>query len=396
MIANNRNNNSQLVSKAFLESVFFVGLFSIFFYLNYLIIFQKTSCWTDYRSHIFYAKQFFIDGKSVGFHHLGFHFLLFIFHKLFSLTFEYASVFVSSISLTATAFIIYKISIKELGNIYSNSVILLIAQSLMVVTPIFAAYYGISIYRGTWSPNVWHNPTIVLVKPFAFIVVYMFMSLYENDYLQKSYRYILAIVIFVSISIFMKPNFFICFAIAILIFIILKRSNKRLFIITFLIILLPSVFLIIQYLLTYNGTYDSSIGFGFFTIWDYFSSNIPGSIAFSMAFPLMLFIFSPRNALKDDRLLFAWILFLVGFVQFSFLTEEGPRKFHANWVWGYQIAMHILFVYSILHLFKEYGASNVRTKWANIKLYCLTIVYMLHYTSGIYYLMKIIGGGNCT
>jgi hypothetical protein len=190
LVAKNRNSNSQFVSKAFLESLFFVGLFSLFFYLNYLIIFQKTACWTDYRSHIFYAKQFFIEGKAVGFSHLGFHFLIYVFHKIFVVNFEYAAVFVSSISLTTTAFIIYRISVKELGDKYSNAVLLFVTQSLMIITSIYAVYYGIDIYRGTWSVNVWHNPTIVLVKPFALIVVYMFISLYKNENLQKSYQYL--------------------------------------------------------------------------------------------------------------------------------------------------------------------------------------------------------------
>lgn len=67
-------------------------------------------------------------------------------------------------------------------------------------------------YRGTYSPNVWHNPTLILCRPFSLWVilcVYQMLSAYKENRPMK--KYILGNMAAAFLSMWAKPSFLVVF-----------------------------------------------------------------------------------------------------------------------------------------------------------------------------------------
>jgi len=389
----NKTDNSRYI----VESGFFAGMFAVFFAVSYMLVFEKTGCWTDFRSHIYYANEFFVLGKEASFFHLGFHTLIYIFHSVFSVSLQYAAVFISSVFLTITALIMYLLLVHSYESKYGRSVLLIITLALMIVTSVYAGFYDINIYRGSWGPNAWHNPTLIVLKPFAILSVVMFLVMLESRSMQQSLVFMSGMSLVLLGSVLMKPNFFLSFSVASVLFMLVTRADSRL-VVKYGLVLVPSLsFILYQYFSTFDSAGQGGIAVELFAVWGYFTSNIPTSILFSILFPLALLLLSPVSVTSDRKLMFAWLLFIVALFQFSLLLEDGPRKLHANWVWGYIVSMHVLFLYSVVHLLNmNIRISAIPDKVGVSRLYILNIMFFLHFASGVYYYLKIMGGGDCT
>jgi hypothetical protein len=117
------------------------------------------------------------------------------------------------------------------------------------------------------------------------------------------------------------------------------------------------------------------------------------SILLALAFPLSVLTLRPINILKKNNFLLAsWIMVIVGILQVSFLAESGPRFKDWNFFQGYNIALNIVFIFSIIELARTANISGKISE--KIKVFFPISLLILHLVSGVYYFSKIFFGGS--
>lgn len=264
---------------------------------------------------------------------------------------------------------------------------------LLLVSPILLpALYDGRLYFGYLGINVFHNPTILLLKPLA-LVSFSYAAAYARGDRFTSIQTILACLM-TLLAATAKPSFTICIipALIVITFILLHRETRpdwRMLIMGFL---LPSILILLfQYIFTYsnaqvNGVYEgkSSIVLAPFLVMGAISSLLPLKFLCSAFFPLMAVICYPTAAKRDSDLYLAWIAFFFGAAYSYFLAETGPRMLHGNFLWSGQITLFILFVVSTRFIIKQSREIRLSTALRrDRKLMFCSIIFSLHLMSGL-------------
>ena len=113
------------------------------------------------------------------------------------------------------------------------------ALLLCLVGPVWLPWFSRSIYLGQESPNVWHSPTQIMVRPFALLAFYLTVRIYRRwraaegfpklAYASKREAALYAILI--TLSVWAKPCYFqvIVPALGVLLLVDLVRSRGKSF-----------------------------------------------------------------------------------------------------------------------------------------------------------------------
>ena len=111
----------------------------------------------------------------------------------------------------------------------------------------------------------------------------------------------------------------------------------------------------------------------------------------SIAFPLVILVFSLKELYKDKNYFFAWLMTGIGFLEAALLAETGSRANDGNFVWGYSFAIFYLFVISFvkwLQLWQK-GRQNTISKI----LFTVGMLVLLYQTyCGVYFYLRLLGG----
>lgn len=387
-IVNNGLKNEQIRKvDNFLFIVCSVCIFAVTFYITSKLTLNDN---TDYFFHTSSAIKF----KEKAFTSLTYplwHFIVFIFSNTF-LSSENASAFVSALINT----VLYLILVK----IFRNTKIRLpeiIAFVLSFVTAIYIPFYNSNIYLGQGSPNIWHNPTNLMVKPFALVAFFLIVKICNNIKNTKCQKkeYILLMVL-MTFSVLAKPSFFQGIVPALGVYIVInlviyKFKNIKQFL--FLCVAFVPSFLVVVYqyyvsFVTSDGA--GGIGIGWFVAKSIFSPNPWISLLLVIAFPLIYLILNVKKLKSETDLQLAWLLFVVTWLMGSLLYETGPRMNDGNFGWALQLAYYILFVVSAKNLFCEKVFLNSMEKKQLFKRVLLILVLSAHFVSGIMYVYYFI------
>lgn len=349
----------------------------------YIPILIKMSGAYDYIIHMRAALQFYATGDLHSSHFL----YQLLISAVYFLTKNIDISYISTLSLcvVATALLIYTYIHNNKANPYTSAAASL---ALLVVTPIYILFYvDHHQYFGYIGINVYHNPTMILLKPIALILFIKFaLSLESPLPTHKNKLSILYFILLIVLSALAKPSFLICFMPAVAFFLLISALKKTYspWAISCIGVILPAVsILLIQYYLTYADQQlsyyqaKSSIALAPFQFVNHYSSYIFPKFLLSIAFPALIFVLYFSQVRKCRVLLFAWTTFLIGAFQYYFLIETGPRSFQGNFSWGAQITLFILFVVSMRHLMKN-SAVITSNKINNIKMITCWTVFSLH------------------
>lgn len=389
-----------IFSKAFIFTLFF----SLGFYITYNQVFNDFP--SDIMAHINHVNQF-TPGHEVEVAYPMWHLLVYKVSNFFNITFRQSAVIVTSlviVALAITIFTIVKFSLKyELSRLSENKkehLYLVMTAALMIMTAVYVPFFNKNLYVGQANCAVWHNVTLLMVKPFAFFSLYMTIMFFET----KKIKWFLSSTLVILLSIYAKPSFIISFLPAVFIFFVLfcirqtehnnlqvlpyitnmvKRFKQE---ISFLVILsiLSSIVLWGQYTATYKGATTSTIVFDFLGVWSLYTPNVFGSLLLTFLFPIAVFLLVDKK--ESNTYLLAGIMTIISVILFAVFAEEGPRYAHGNFGWSLQVSVHIFFTMSLIVFVKNY------THLQNWKKYILSITLSLHIISGVFYLIKILKG----
>jgi len=309
-------------------------------------------------------------------------------HIIPSISIGIVAVIFSSICVTTIyhfTFLILKYFLKEYYSIFSLQ---LFSFILIIVISIYIPCFNRNFYLGQWSPNIWHSPTMFLLKPFALISAVLMALLLQYKELTFKKQFILSTCL--CLSALAKPSFVFSFLPAIALYQLIynplnfKLHKKLLFIV------LPTLLVLVwQYFSTYfldiSSTLDlkDKIIFTYFGVTKLYTSNVFISLLLAIAFPTLVCLIDFKAFLKNKILILMWLNTFIAYLQSSFLAEEFKFD-QAAFSFGYSISLTLLFIFSLIHFLQliKIEQNNSQTK------YCYYFVWLLlyiHLISGVCY-----------
>jgi hypothetical protein len=146
-----------------------------------------------------------------------------------------------------------------------------------------------------------------------------------------------------------------------------------------------------QYYITYTQhavVSQNQIAFMPLGVMSHYSRNLAAKFILSMLFPALVSVAYFRAGRTDKRLLFAWLLFLLGAVYTYFLAEVHPERSRSrftagNFLWSGQIGLFLLFVCATAFFLRQVrgGAGAPR----EVRAIVCVLAFGAHVVSGMYY-----------
>ncbi len=207
--------------------------------------------------------------------------------------------------------------------------------------------------RGMLNFNVYHNPTYIMMKPFAIFSVWFFLRL-MNKYTEKGIK-VSEWFIFSGLMLLttlFKPNFMIGFSVSMLCVLIFDFIRHRGKIFLRCVALGTTVFpslavMLYQQITLFGADTDSKMQIGFMVGLRAMAYHPGFKILLSMVFPIVILAFVFKDLLKDRKYTFGWLHMIINLGITCFVYETGHRLSHGNFLWSSFFAIGILFIVSI-------------------------------------------------
>ena len=273
---------------------------------------------------------------------------------------------------------------------------------LHLVGAAYVPLYNKEPYLGQGSPNIWHNPTTIVVRPIALLIFLLVVSIviqakkedFENNI--PAGRAVLTAILLV-LSCLAKPSFVQVFYPAIftlmVIWLIMYKGKNLKTALQLLLVCLPSLaVMILQFVIAFYGGNKNSGGITIapFAVAGARTRSIPISMLLVLAFPLMMLLLSAIRKSFSWGDAFAWLLLLWGLVWRLLLAEKGERTWHGNFSWGYMLAVYIVWYMAVRNYLKFYFSEQMTGNKRGVGFVLATILLAAHLVSGIYYLIYLV------
>jgi heme/copper-type cytochrome/quinol oxidase subunit 4 len=310
-------------------------------------------------------------------------------------SFEIAAVVVTVLSYIAVALLIF-IHLSQKweadGKRMNPWLVGLITVAAMLVGPIFLFTFPDRMYLGYITGNPYHNPTQLLLRPFALLLFY---HAYNNLYARRNLGNILIAAVLIVAATQSKSNFTLTFlpALAILALIQIRKLKDLNWLYVIFGLGIPAfATLAAQYFISFTGDRVDSIIFAPFKAILMFVPNVWILLLFtllSILFPLIVTFFYWKQARINLRLRLAWINFGVAFV-IAILFSQVINMASLNFWWGPSIGLFILFV-ECIELAGNNGMFSFREPSHKVQQIVGRAVFSLHLLCGImFYLNSVL------
>ena len=285
------------------------------------------------------------------------------------------------------------------------------ALVLSLVSALYVPWFNDKPYLGQGSPNPWHNPTTIMVRPIGLLIFMLVMGEcmrvsragFRRGQGLRFWKGVLIAVLLV-LSNLSKPSFVQVFYPAIFLLMVLwlfvYRFRNFGFALQLLVCCLPSVALMgLQFMAAFYGSSNSDsagVMIAPFKVAGLYTDNIAVSTLLVLAFPLVMLLCSVIRRTFDWTAAFAWIMLLVGMAEKFLLAEGGSRMSHGNFSWGYTLALYFVWFIAVRD-FALWGSAMRAEPGTGARkvlpalVFCFSgILLMLHLFSGLYYLYYLI------
>ncbi len=316
----------------------------------------------------------------------------------------YAGCLVTACSIEAV-YLIYNVLFKKMLRQLDRRMIPVASLVLCLVSAIYMPWYTTQIYRGQDTPNVWHNPTQLMVRPFALIAFWMTVRIYrrlrEGDgWRTKAFESrgeVVAYAFVLMLTVWAKPCFVQAFipGLAILMIVDLIRSRGKAFLFCFKVACayIPAALLTLMNLL-FNFGSDSGNGIeiAFLDVWSHSAKNIPLSFLLLFAFPLFVFIVDWRRLLPSVEGRLSLSNLAVATLMKLTLAETGSRRYHGNLSWSYGLAAVFVWFLAMRNFLDMMFSDRLTGKKYTVVAIVGWTLLFLHLLTGILYYIKIVSG----
>ena len=377
----------RLLAALFFTCVFAAGI---------LLFRQQVQHGVDLPLHIAFAEQYAAGKGSLP--HPAFHLATAWTACATGMRVADAAVLVLALLLTITAVTVHTLLRWFLKDVCGAGAVLLLTAALMVTSALYAPFFNPHMYLGQSSPNIWHNPTVIMVKPFALVCTTLVVAFLNDKRLQARVGFYLGVALLLLLSAFAKPNYVFVLLPAVAVYLLLRHCcDWRLYGKT-LLLFLP-VLLVLGYQFTQAFAMRGApvsrerdqIILDWFRLWHRWTPSIGVSLLLGLAFPLSVAACRFRAVLRNDYLVVAWLMTVMGALQFGLLAEKVKYK-HGNFSWGYGIALTLLFLFTAVEYAKWLREPGPRSAGEKARLACASGVFALHVLTGWFYFCSVLSG----
>jgi len=304
-------------------------------------------------------------------------------------SYEIAAVVVTVLSYIAVALLIFNRLSKKWGadgKRISPWFVGFITVAAMMVGPIFLFTFPDQMYLGYITGNPFHNPTHLLLRPFALVLFY---HAYNNLYARRNFKNILIAAVLMVAATHSKSSFTLTFLPALCILALIQYRKLKDLNWLYLIFGLgiPGVItLVLQYYISFTGERADSIIFAPFRAILLYVPNVGILFLFtllSVLFPVAITLLYWKETHSDLRFMLAWLNFFVALI-IACLFTQVINMVSLNFWWGVMIATFILFV-EIIWLAGKYNVFAVREQTGKVKRIIVLLFLGLHLLCGIIY-----------
>ncbi len=273
----------------------------------------------------------------------------------------------------------------------------LISFGSMFVTALYLPWFSNQIYLGHGGPNTWHNPTALIVKPFAIVSFFLICDLCKNirnnEALTKKDYIVLAVS--VLLSVLAKPSFFQCIVPALGIYIltiliIRKGANIKGYICMVISFVPAFIPVLVAFITAFYSEEGDGVGFGWMELWKYSSPHPLFSFFTVIVFPLAYVILNLKRAVSETAIQMALLTLLSGFLEYSLLFEKGKRMHDGNFGWALDLSYFIIWIVTTMYFFKDWLMIGKNSKKTLCKNSILMVIWLLHLASGMYYVIQFL------
>lgn len=387
-LANKKIDKKTLVG--FILFIVFIFCSSFFLFYNQSFRTQGKFYGPDLEEHIQLAVQYFSHQTYLP--HPGIHTVCYYFSKITGISLQYSFILVLSLCVVAIVVMIFLILLNFLREYYSSGFVLLLTFLSLLLSAIYVPFFNKNIILPQGSPNVWHNPTLIAIKPFVFIAFMLMISFFIHSEYQNKFKYYFLIAGTLLFCNWIKPNFVLSFLPAMAIWISITYPRRWILYLKSLALVLPCIiYLSIQYFATYNSGIKEGIIFDFLGVMKLYSPNPYFSLFLGTAFPSLLILFRFKKVFKNPYFLVGFLNLVIAILQMMFFAEWPQRYRHANFIWGYLIALQIMFIFGEVEFFK-WWVEKKKSVSEYIRIGIVSIALGLHFLSGLYYTVRIWSG----
>ena len=417
------------------------GLFA----LVYAVVFNyRLSMSSDYTLHAVWAIAMTPDKMLSCFYDGSEH----LWHLCVKLLFTYVvpNMWAAAAIVTAAAdaiayFLVYKCLETALPEKFPRWLLAILTAAVFVVNALTLPGFDFYISRG--AINTWHNPTNIMVRPFAAAVFFMTVRIYNRrrygrhaaliplaeggtrfsfhgsfgaQFRQPVYTKAELILypLCLLFSAYAKPSFLQFFAPAILIFLVIDviRTKGQLlpFCIKLALAYIPAAVIILSQFFTFFGdagivtasstasAAETVTGSGVAIYFMRSSFSGPGDFLASLwdavvetlylcAFPVFMLLVAPRNTMGNTGYRLGFIGMLVARMEALCLHETGSRASHGNFLWGYYLSTWVLWCAALglyAQLAGEKTSAGKLTRWGG------TALLLWHLICGVFYVIAVL------
>lgn len=378
-------------------SLFLFAVISGYLFANYIYSAnpQKTIYPSDMLGHLSFIKAI-QSGNLFLIPHPGLHIIVILFSWL-SFTSVNVSLIIVLVVCVISSFAITYLCLRSivLRNHFDS---LLISWILFLVCAVYLPFFSKNVYLGQGTPNIWHNPTFIAQKPLAILIFFLTCLILPltNNPLSKKKVFVISFLLFATVWI--KPNFGVTYISFLLIYFFLsskRKIDKKQYLYASIIVIPSILSLALQYYFTYkplSNIKSASLVIEYLAVWKHFSPNPYLSFFLGIAFPLMIIIFRFTSIKKINLFLPATIFSLLALTQMALFAEGGVRFYHWNFAWSYNMGLYMLFLVALIEYSSWIRKPQKRSFFETNMLYISSVVLLLHLSSGVFYLVKLLLG----
>ncbi len=355
---------------------------------------------TDFFLHAKAAENMMSGGRYPP--HFLYQLILIGVHKLLGTSFLNSSLIFTFIIVFFTFIIATKGVFKNSNTFLKNSFWILIAITFLFLShPIaFLFPYDKHFYCGYVVSNVYHNPTILLLK---FIALLHFTLMCNLLICNQFHRYvnskIFLLALFTALTIIAKPSYIITLLPAIFVLFLIQNISKRWegynFFVVILGIVIPAMMILLwQYNFFYGAGSPNSIGFGFLEVYSIKSQAwtlVPKLLA-SMAFPISVIAVMRLKLINQLEFQLSALMLLFALI-YSYVLVDNVNGVggSGNFWWSAQITNFIFlfvcikyYLHFILNIENEYK-KDIKLKY--IPVYIAVVQFLF---GVVWYLINVI------
>lgn len=368
---------------------------------------------SDMVTHMKYALSL---TEVMTLSHNGWHFVCWLFYACLPISIEVAAGMSTAVFNAFTAVLVIWLIDKYFKDVLNNvAVATVTAVTTLVVGPLYLRFYNSHYYLGQGSPNVWHNPTTIAVRPFMILITVLTVEYWScekeerislgrhNMKKKTAYQWVLLILLLISTVI--KPSYLMVYlpvcGIRALFQLCKARGRNFISLICSHLYFLPSLVVFLwQYIKIYllggaasGEAGETGIAIAFFKVARLYASSVTVSLILKMAFPLLVVIIWRKILFKDKLFQLVFAQFLAGLAITWTFTETGKRARHGNFGWGNILAASFLWIFCVIFYVKEVLENKdkiAEDTVMKVKYGIPAIVLLWHLLAGICYYISLL------